>query len=140
MSMMNTDRRSAGRILLVEDDEAHARIIERAFERYHVHYTLTIAATLSTANEAMQKTEFHLVITDLRLPDGDGLELLRDRPKFPLLIMTSHGNEQIAVEAMRAGALDYIVKSESSLLQMPRIVERAIQFWQNVIGKEQFQE
>src|SRR5580692_9406353 len=107
------------RILLVEDEEAHAGIIQRSFEREGSSFELTIASTLSDGVRALTGRQFDLVISDWRLPDGEGFKLLKDKPRCPLLIMTSQGNEQIAVEAMRAGALDYIVKSETSLLAMP---------------------
>ena len=124
------------RILLVEDEEAHARIIQRSFEREEASFELTVASTLSDGAQALEGRTFDLVISDWRLPDGDGLALLKEKPRCPLLIMTSHGNEQIAVEAMRSGALDYIVKSESSLLAMPRIAERAMRLWTSMAARE----
>jgi PAS domain S-box-containing protein len=124
------------RILLVEDEEAHARIIQRSFEREESSFELTVASTLSDGAQAMERRTFDLVISDWRLPDGEGLALLKEKPRCPLLIMTSHGNEQIAVEAMRSGALDYIVKSESSLLAMPRIAERAMRLWTSMAARE----
>jgi len=48
---------------------------------------------------------------------------------FPIMIMTSYGNEQVAVEAMKAGALDYVVKSAEAFATMPRTVERALREW-----------
>lgn len=120
------------RILIVEDEEAHAAIIRRAFDGLAASFDLTVASNLSEGIRAMESCAYDLVISDWRLPDGEGLDLLKSRPLFPLLIMTSHGNERIAVEAMRAGALDYVVKSESSLLAMPRIALRAIRMWESV--------
>jgi PAS domain S-box-containing protein len=132
------------RILLVEDEEAHARIIQRAFERYGerdgTSFELTVASSLAETVQPMKTRAFDLVITDWRLPDGEGFDLLKDKPRFPLLVMTSHGNEHIAVEAMRAGALDYIVKSETSLLDMPRIAEVTLRLWTNLVAKEVAQE
>src|ERR1700709_2727937 len=100
------------RILLVEDDEAHSSIIQRSFERHGSSFSLTVATNLSEGIRAIEHRVFDLVITDWRLPDGEGFELLKHTRRCPLLLMTSQGNEQIAVEAIRAGALDYIVKSE----------------------------
>lgn len=128
------------RILLLEDDEEHARIIQRSFDGREASFELTTASTLAEGMRALDTGSFGLVISDWRLPDGEGLDLLKDRPVFPLLIMTGLGNEQIAVKAMRAGALDYIVKSESSLLDMPRIAEGAIRLWTNLEAKELAQE
>jgi PAS domain S-box-containing protein len=127
---------AARRVLLVEDEESHARIIQRSFERHGVSFELVVASTLSEGAQAMKGPAFDLVISDWRLPDGDGFDLLKDSPGCPLMIMTSHGNEQIAVEAIRAGALDYIVKSESSLLAMPQIAERAIRLRMSMAARE----
>ena len=71
------------------------------------------------------------MIADWRLPDGDALDLVRGAQQhLPMVVMTSHGNERVAVEAIRAGALDYVVKSEYILADMPHIAERTIQQWQ----------
>jgi DNA-binding response OmpR family regulator len=69
------------------------------------------------------------VIADWLLPDGEGLDLLRSEPVRampPIVIMTSHGSERVAVEAIRAGAVDYIVKSETALADLPHLAERAV--------------
>ena len=58
----------------------------------------------------------------------------------PIVIMTSHGNERVAVEAMRIGALDYIVKSETTLLEMPQIAARALRQWQHVVERRRAEE
>jgi PAS domain S-box-containing protein len=71
-----------------------------------------------------------LIIADWRLPDGNSMELLpaQDETRdIPVIFMTSYGNERIAVEALKSGALDYVVKSPESMMDMPHIAERAIQ-------------
>ena len=69
------------------------------------------------------------MIADWLLPDGEGLDLLRGEPVRampPVVIMTSHGSERVAVEAIRAGAVDYVVKSETALADLPHMAERAV--------------
>jgi PAS domain S-box-containing protein/putative nucleotidyltransferase with HDIG domain len=69
---------------------------------------------------------------DMVLPDGRALDVLRSLPeavRFPILIMTSYGDEQTVVEVMKAGALDYIVKSQEAFAAMPHAVERALREW-----------
>src|ERR1019366_7672540 len=127
------------RILLIEDEEAHANIVERSFERDGT-FQLTVATTVGEGARAMERCTFDLVIADWRLPDGEAFDLLTGDRRFPLLIMTSHGNEKVAIRAMRAGALDYVVKSESSLLDMRHIAERAIRQWQDMVAREQKEE
>lgn len=118
-------------ILLVEDNWAHAELIERAFEYRSEQVDLRIAHTLTEARQSAAQHIPHLAIVDLLLPDGRGIEFLQlgeERP-YPVIIMTSHGDEQVAVEVMKAGALDYVVKSDVSLLEMPHIAERALREW-----------
>lgn len=101
-------------ILLVEDEEAHAELVRKAFEPRGDAVRLAVVTTLAEARACLdaQSARPDLIIADWRLPDGEGLDLLSgkgDSPSVPTVIMTSYGNERIAVEAMKAGALDYIV-------------------------------
>ena len=126
---MSAPAEQAPRILLVEDEEAHAELVRRAFESAGVAVRLARARNLREARQMIADVPPDLVVADLRLPDGDGAELLsgdREPSGCPIVIMTSHGDEQVAVSSMRTGALDYVVKSEATLAQMPRIVQRAL--------------
>ncbi|MBE2240689.1 MAG: response regulator, partial [Caldilineaceae bacterium] len=116
------------RVLLVEDDPAHAELVRRAFAMRDRRVELHVAETLGEARGCLAEPPGlpHLVISDWRLPDGEGMELLTDErlSDVPVIIMTSQGNERLAVGALKAGALDYVVKSETTLLDMPHIAER----------------
>ncbi len=116
-------------ILLIEDEMAHAELIQRAFEDRGPNFHIEHVLLLSQARQYLSRKKPDLIITDWRLPDGDGLELLsgqENSPDAPLVFMTSYGSERIAVEAITSGALDYVVKSPESLMDMPHIAERAI--------------
>ena len=130
-------------ILLVEDDEAHVELISRAFESQAGLVALTVAYTLREAYDHLVTSNPDLIIADLRLPDGQGSDLLppdRQDLSSPVVIMTSHGDEQVAVEAMKAGALDYVVKSDVTLAEMPHIAERALREWGHIIERNQAEE
>ncbi|MEF2144734.1 MAG: response regulator [Desulfovibrionaceae bacterium] len=117
------------KILLVEDEQAHAELICEAFSRDDVEFDLQVAGTLQLAREALEQGRPDLIVADWLLPDGNGIEILAPyggEPRYPLILMTSQGNEQVAVEAMKAGALDYVVKSAESFLDMPHIARRAL--------------
>jgi len=62
----------------------------------------------------LREEEFDLVITDLRLPDGDGMELLEETKRLsngsPVILVTGHGSEETAVQAMKKGAFNYLSK------------------------------
>ncbi|MBV6395541.1 MAG: hypothetical protein HFACDABA_01117 [Anaerolineales bacterium] len=120
-------------ILLVEDEPAHAELVRRAFDRYGEQFRLVIAATLQEARSQVAAGRFSLIITDWRLPDGEGTELIDAH--VPVVVMTSHGSERLAVDAIKAGALDYLVKSDSALMDMPHVAERALREWNHVIQR-----
>lgn len=126
-------------ILLVEDEEAHAELIRLAFESDADRYRLTVASTLKEARRCAADSPPDLVITDLFLPDGRGTQFLADEegdPRFPFVVTTGHGDEQSAVEAIKAGALDYVVKSAETLADMPHIAERALREWTHIIERK----
>ncbi|MFQ6041306.1 MAG: histidine kinase dimerization/phosphoacceptor domain -containing protein [Candidatus Poribacteria bacterium] len=123
-------------ILLVEDEDAHVELVGRAFESHTDQVRLTVAGSLQEARICLTESQPNLVIADLVLPDGRGTELLPavdEECRFPLMVMTSHGDEQVAVEAMKAGALDYVVKSAITLADMPHIAERALREWNHIV-------
>jgi len=129
-------------ILLIEDDLAHAELIQRAFEDRGDEAKLTIVHSLTEAREFLNKHQPELIIADWRLPDGDSSELLldnSDKPTPPIIIMTSYGSEKNAVNVIKSGALDYIVKSSESMTDMPHIAERAIEQWKTMQEKEKIQ-
>jgi PAS domain S-box-containing protein len=129
-------------ILLIEDDPAHAELIQRAFEDRGNGAHLTVAPTLSQARAHLTESQPMLIIADWRLPDGDSSELLTEEHRGsapPIIIMTSYGSERNAVEAIKSGALDYIIKSSESMTDMPHIAERAIQQWKILQEQERIQ-
>jgi len=141
------DEQTIHNILVVEDEEAHVELIRRAFAKHTDRFRLTVVGSLAQAQATLTTSPSHrqpdLVITDLLLPDGQGVELLpavEESLSFPLVVMTSHGNEQVAVEAMKAGALDYIVKSATTLADMPRVAERTLREWAHITERKRAEE
>ncbi len=120
------------RILIVEDEAAHAEAIRRAFEAIGAEAEVRVAGTLREYRERVAASAPDIALVDLNLPDGRAVEILSAPPEagdFPILIMTSYGNEQIVVEALKSGALDYVVKSAGAFAAMPRVVARALREW-----------
>src|SRR5512142_2171543 len=117
-------------VLLVEDEPGHAELARRAFDERSSEFVVTIAETLEQARAVLHGSfPPQIVVSDWLLPDGEGLDLLRGEAPVampPVVIMTSHGSERVAVEAMRAGAVDYVVKSELALADLPHLAERAV--------------
>jgi diguanylate cyclase (GGDEF)-like protein/PAS domain S-box-containing protein len=132
------ENQAAYNILLVEDDPGHADLISRAFEAYPL-CSLTRTDTLNQARSVLADTRPDLIITDIRLPDGNGTELLQPVEKeeiCPTIIMTSFGDESMAVNAMKSGAADYIVKSPETLVSLPQTANRILREWRLLLDKK----
>ena len=125
-------------ILIVEDDNNHAELIQRSFEEAPDEYRLEFVGTICDAKSAMELNPPGLVLTDYRLPDGDGSELVMIAAGLmPVIIMTSHGSEQVAVEAMKIGAQDYIVKSSETFESLPIAVKYGLITWALTSARKQ---
>lgn len=122
------------RLLLIEDDDLHIELIQRAFEAWQSLFDLSVARSLQEARALLANNAVgvDLIICDWRLPDGDGMELLDPAHPLPVILMTGYGDERVAVEAIRAGALDYIVKSEAAFIDLPHVAQRALRQWRAI--------
>ena len=117
------------RILVVDDDEIIRKFMRDLMEVNH--YDVEEASGMAAAAEMLRDGEFEVVLTDLMLPDGSGLDVLqtaRSRPYQPeVLVITAYGTIDSAVEAVRGGAFDYLTKPLSTqklLLAVERAMER----------------
>jgi two-component system, repressor protein LuxO len=103
---------TTGRILLVEDTETLSMVYSQALIR--AGHEVTCAYALADARAALEHATPNLLLLDLQLPDGDGLELLEEiraeRPDIRVVVITANGSIYRAVQAMRAGAFDFLVK------------------------------
>ncbi len=130
-------------ILLVEDEESHRKLILRAFEDENTNYELVCLDSVAQAKSYIQDHHPNLVLCDLNLPDGEGTELLPANTQIediPIIIMTGQGDQRIAVESIKMGALDYFVKTAESLADIPHIVERGLREWQHLQDKRKSEE
>jgi len=101
------------RILVAEDSLSQAQLIRSLLEK--ADFDVSPACDGRAALEVIKQTVPDLVLTDLQMPEMNGLELVREiRSKYsflPVILMTAHGSEDIAVEALQAGAASYVPKS-----------------------------
>ena len=110
-------------ILLVEDDETARSFLAPMLrdKGYEVHE----AATLAAAHLAVDRGEADIIVLDVQLPDGYGPSLLervsRDLPSMPVIVVTGYGDIDMAVEAMKLGAMDFIPKP----VNMKRLLQAA---------------
>ncbi|MDD5187681.1 MAG: PAS domain-containing protein [Methanoregula sp.] len=139
---MAADKKSY-HVLVLEDDEAHIDLIRRGFQLASGMYRVTFAQTVQDARAILAQDPPDLIIADWLLPDGKGIDILPRKDghvTMPLVIMTSHGNEKLAVDMLKSGAIDYIVKSEFMFKYLPHIAERALREWQNIAERKRVEE
>lgn len=118
-------------ILLVEDNPEHQELASRAFAEHRSDVRLIVAHSGEAALHLLSTHAVHAVILDDTLPDTDTLMLisrirLRREPP-PVIILAERPSERGAVEAMKRGASDYLVKSSESMPALPVMVDRAIE-------------
>ncbi|MGE4545369.1 MAG: EAL domain-containing protein [Pedobacter sp.] len=120
------------KMLIVEDEDAHTEAICRAFRVTAPLVKIETAGTLLEYREVMETNPPDIVLMDLNLPDGHAIDVLTfpaTDGACPIVIMTAFGNEEMAVAALKAGALDYIVKSPETFAEMPSKVARTCREW-----------
>jgi two-component system, NtrC family, response regulator HydG len=117
------------RLLLVEDDEVFQRPLHRTLELKG--YEVLPAHSAEEALDLLKAEDVDLVLTDRRLPGIDGVELVRhikaDHPDLAVVVMTAYGTIESAVEAMRLGAEDYLVKPFEAA-ELLLVIRRSIEF------------
>jgi two-component system response regulator HydG len=116
------------KILIVDDDPGFSLLLETILKGEG--YEVEAAATVQAAIQLGLRRLYHLVVSDLRLPDGDGLEVLgffrEQAPETPVLMITAFGTVPNAVEAMKLGAVDYLGKPLASPDELRLVVRRAL--------------
>ena len=116
------------RILIVDDDPGFRHLLETILvgESYGVEN----AGSVGEALRAGARRKYDLVVADLKLPDGDGLAVLRwwteNMPETPIIMITAFGTVASAVEAMKLGAVDYLGKPLSSPDELRLLVRKAL--------------
>ncbi len=117
------------RLLIVDDDEIDRQGVRRFLEKMGLPYALRTAASKAEALELLRDADsYDVVLLDYELGDGTGLELLASVGTTPAVIITGNGSEQIAAEAMRRGAYDYLIKDpERNYLELiPLTIENVL--------------
>ncbi len=119
------------RLLIIEDNPGDQRLIEIELADAGLGWTTRCCSTLGEARKLAPFGDFDCVLSDLGLPDASGIEsvlkLKAWAPDKALVVLTNLDDERVAQEAIRAGAQDYIVKSDAGLTLLPRVIRHAIE-------------
>lgn len=121
---------SVATILLVEDDQSLGQLLAEELEMDG--YTMLRAGTVDEARQQLREQRPSLIVSDLRLPDGDGLQVLSfqqaEHPGIPFIVITAFGTVDQAVDALKAGADDFLTKPLSTdhlRLKIKRLLAQA---------------
>jgi len=129
-------------ILVVDDDPGFRKLLETILTG--AGYQVRTAGTVGEALRLAAARQFHLVLSDLKLPDGDGLAVLRwlseNAPETPVIMLTAFGTIASAVEAMKLGAADYLGKPLSSPEELRLVVRRTLEQRQATAERELLRE
>jgi signal transduction histidine kinase len=121
------------KVLIVDDDEVDRMAVRRSLNTSDINITLLEASDYLEAMDFLEDTSFDCVFLDYRLPGKDGLALVQEiratGNKVPLVVLTGQGDEQIAVELMKAGASDYITKSRISSELLLKTIKNVIRIY-----------
>ena len=98
------------RFLFVEDDKVDQMAFERFVRSENLPYNYTIAGSVAEAKKILKSINFDIIIADYMLGDGTSFELFDQFNDLPVIVTTGTGNEKVAVEAMKLGACDYLIK------------------------------
>ncbi|MCD6581296.1 MAG: response regulator, partial [Desulfuromusa sp.] len=130
------------RLLLVEDDKVDQMAFERTVKRGNLPYDYTIAGSVAESIEILNSTSFDVIISDYMLGDGTSFELFDLFKDTPVIVTTGSGDEDVAVEAMKLGAYDYLIKDPNGnyLKVLPTTVDLALKRKQNEEELQKYQE
>jgi len=120
----------AATILLIEDNDDTARLLGGTLRATRDEFEVTTVPSARAGLQHLAERAVDCVLLDYRLPDADGLETLRRirqaHRDVPVIVITGAGSEEVAVEAMKLGASDYLVKHGKYLVTVPVVVREAL--------------
>lgn len=120
------------RLLLVENDSVDAEALLRHVQRQHLPYRVDVASDAAGAMSCVRRNPYDVAILDYDLQGDTGLRILREMGDVPCIIVTGRGGEEVAGEALRSGAYDYLIKD-----QQREYLERLPGSIHNVLARKQ---
>jgi DNA-binding NtrC family response regulator len=126
--MVDTATSVATTLLIVDDEETFRKLTARELSR--TGYAVESVGTIEEARARLGKQQFNLVLLDVRLPDGSGLDLLEEireaSPTSEVIMLTAYGTVQEAIRALKLGAYDFLTKP-CKLGELEAVLEKAVQ-------------
>ena len=123
------------RVLLIEDNPDDAKLLTHALQQTRTRFEVCCVDNLAAAREQLQNDAFDVILTDLSLPDSDGVDsviaIRQCAASTPLVVMTGLNSDSMALEALKRGAQDYLVKDTVTSEMLERAIRYAIQRQKN---------
>jgi two-component system, sensor histidine kinase and response regulator len=121
------------KVLIVDDDTVDRMLVRRSLKNAGMNVSFSEAENCAQALQILAHESFECIFVDYQLPDRDGLSLVQCirelNIKSPIVALTGHGDEQIAVDLMKAGASDYLTKSRISPESLSQILRNAVRIY-----------
>lgn len=133
------------KILVVEDNPDHITLTKEAIREGGIDCNFDIATSGTQCMELLRKNrDYDVILMDFSLPEMNGLQILQQINELgydiPVVMVTGQGDERVAVEAMKRGAHDYLVKTQDFLVALPMVVEKTVEKHQLKMDKLKLQQ
>jgi two-component system, cell cycle sensor histidine kinase and response regulator CckA len=120
-------------LVIIEDEEAHFQLMKRMIEKAYPFASLYYFQEAAGCINKLDEINPDILIADYLMPGMNGIELLeylnRKKRDLPVIMITGQGDENIAIQAMKLGAWDYLVKSGDFFVLLPSVIEKVIREW-----------
>jgi len=118
------------RVLYIDDNPLDRELVRDALEQEHGGFQVTEAASRAEFEQRLAEQKYDLVLSDFSILGFEGLDVLRAvqevDPSLPVVIVTGTGSEEVAVEALRSGAADYVIKTPAHVRRLPHILRAVL--------------
>jgi|GEM_PF-1900839 len=118
------------RILYVDDNQMDRALVRDSLEKAQGGFVLTEATSRNEFEKRIQQESFDLVLTDFNISGYDGFQVLdyikTNLPDTPVILVTGTGSEQVAVDAMKKGVSDYVIKTHTHIQRLPQTIENVL--------------
>ncbi len=119
------------KILFIDDNEDQLRLSKKAFERYDSNIEVYVAKSVEEAFDLLDKEEIQVIFVDYALKGSNGIKFIKELSmngvKIPAVLITGRGDEKTAVEAMKAGAYDYVTKDVGYFDVLPHVYKKVLE-------------
>lgn len=127
-------------VLFNDADVENTRLVSEVLGTNKDRYNLVLKENLKGTKEYLSASTPDVVISAMNLPDGKATDLLaavEEVQRFPIIVTSSQKDELLAVDVIKAGALDFVVTSEAAFRAMPRIIGRVLRDWEHIVKQRE---